>query len=76
MYSAYGTGSAPAAQSAVATQSLWEETPLSLEGEGAAAVQGNEEVPLSLWEETPLNGSDTPFFNALRQLLQLLDWKH
>ena len=30
----------------------------------------------SLWEETPLNGSDTPFFNALRQLLQLLGWKH
>lgn len=67
------------AQSMIATQSIHEEeTPLSLDGHGAAiAVQGNEEVPLNISEEeTPLSMPDTPFFNALLQLLKLLGLVH
>ena len=75
---AAGTPANTAEQSLIAVQSIHEEeTPLSLEGQGAIAVQGNEEVPLNISEEeTPLGLPDTPFFNFLSQLLELLGWKH
>ena len=86
---AAGAPNGTAPKSAVATQSIQEdETPLSAVNSAPVVLMGDEEVPLNLTEEetplmnitedeTPLSMlPDNPFFNALRQLLQLLGWKH
>lgn len=83
---AAGTPNGTVPKSAAATQSIQEEeTPLNAVNGTPVVLNYDEEVPLSYDEEVPLNYDeevplsslpDTPFFNALRQLLKLLGWKH
>lgn len=62
-------------QNTIAVQMTEEEVPLSLVDE-EVPLAGDEEVPLAGDEEVPLSSlPDTPFFNALRELLKLLGWK-
>ncbi len=72
---AAGAPAGAASQNPAAVQMVDEEVPLNLVDE-EVPLAGDEEVPLAGDEEVPLSSlPDTPFFNALSQLLKLLGWK-